>query len=193
MSQSYCLQRLRCAIACSVSVVILVLRWRDTQSGRRQLTLGGHLNHDSSVGSRATSPTRELDGGSQAGRCETRSAKPRTAKRSTERQIGPVMRLRQIVAASLAALMASIPILTQEITAQQAPPTATIAGVAKKEAKKPFSNYTTRARDVQTGVIAGTATNADPDANFTISGLPPASSSSSTRTARSSALRARST
>ena len=79
------------------------------------------------------------------------------------------MRLRQIVAAGLAAVMAGIPIV-----AQQAPPTATISGVAKKEAKKPYTDYTTRARDVQSGVIAGTATNADPDANFTISGLPPA-------------------
>jgi hypothetical protein len=79
------------------------------------------------------------------------------------------MRLRQIVAASLAVVMASIPII-----AQQAPPTATIAGIAKKEAKKPYSDYTTRARDVMTGVIAGTATNTDPDANFSISGLPPA-------------------
>ena len=65
--------------------------------------------------------------------------------------------------------MAAVPIL-----AQQAPPSVTISGIAKKEAKKPYTDYTTRARDVQTGVIAGTATNADPDANFTITGLPPA-------------------
>ncbi len=65
--------------------------------------------------------------------------------------------------------MAGIPII-----AQQAPPTATLSGVARKEAKKPYSDYTTRARNVQTGEIAGTATNTDPDANFTITGLPPA-------------------
>jgi hypothetical protein len=70
---------------------------------------------------------------------------------------------------AVAAAMAAVPIL-----AQQAPPTVTISGIAKKEAKKPYTDYTTRARDVQTGVIAGTATNADPDANFTITGLPPA-------------------
>ena len=79
------------------------------------------------------------------------------------------MRLRQFVAMAVAAAMAAVPIL-----AQQAPPSATISGIAKKEAKKPYTDYTTRARDVQTGVIAGTATNADPDANFTITGLPPA-------------------
>jgi hypothetical protein len=79
------------------------------------------------------------------------------------------MRLRQYVAMALATAMAAVPIL-----AQQAPPSVTISGIAKKEAKKPYTDYTTRARDVQTGVIAGTATNTDPDANFTITGLPPA-------------------
>jgi hypothetical protein len=79
------------------------------------------------------------------------------------------MRLRQFVAAGIAAVMASAPIL-----AQQGAPTATINGIAKKEAKKPYTDYTTRARNVQTGQIAGTATNADPDANFSITGLPPA-------------------
>ena len=79
------------------------------------------------------------------------------------------MRLRQFVAAGIALSMASVTIL-----AQQGPPTVTLTGIAKKEAKKPYTDYTTRARDVQTGVIAGTATNGDPDANFTITGLPPA-------------------
>jgi hypothetical protein len=79
------------------------------------------------------------------------------------------MRLRQLVATALAATMAAVPII-----AQQGPPTVTISGVAKKEAKKPYSNYTTRARNVQNGEIAGAATNADPDANFTLSNLPPA-------------------
>jgi len=70
---------------------------------------------------------------------------------------------------ALATAMAAVPIV-----AQQAPPSVSISGIAKKEAKKPYTDYTTRARDVQTGVIAGTATNGDPDANFTITGLPPA-------------------
>lgn len=79
------------------------------------------------------------------------------------------MMMRQIVATALAATMAAVPIL-----AQQAPPSVSLNGKAKKEAKKPYTDYTTRARNVQTGEIAGTATNADPDANFTITGLPPA-------------------
>jgi len=79
------------------------------------------------------------------------------------------MKLRQYVAMALATAMAAVPIV-----AQQAPPSVSISGIAKKEAKKPYTDYTTRARDVQTGVIAGTATNGDPDANFTITGLPPA-------------------
>ena len=78
------------------------------------------------------------------------------------------MRLRQFVATALAAAMAAVPII-----GQQAPPTVTLSGIAKKEAKKPYADYTTRARDVQSGVIAGTATNADPDANFMITGIPP--------------------
>jgi hypothetical protein len=78
------------------------------------------------------------------------------------------MTLRMVLATGLAAIMAGAPIL-----AQQGTPTVTLSGVAKKEAKKPYSDYTTRARDVQSGVIAGTATNGDPDANFTLTNLPP--------------------
>ena len=80
------------------------------------------------------------------------------------------MKLRQqVVAFGLAAVIAGVPII-----AQQAPPTASMSGLAKKEAKKPYTDFTTRARNVQTGEIAGTATNTDPDANFSITGLPPA-------------------
>jgi hypothetical protein len=79
------------------------------------------------------------------------------------------MRMRQFVAAGLAALLAGVPIL-----AQQGTPTVTLGGIAKKEAKKPYTDYTTRARNVQTGEIAGTTTNADPDANFVLTNLPPA-------------------
>jgi len=81
------------------------------------------------------------------------------------------MRLRQVVAVGLAVAMASVSILA---TGQQGAATVTLSGIAKKEAKKPYTDYTTRARNVQTGEIAGTATNADPEANFTITGLPPA-------------------
>ena len=79
------------------------------------------------------------------------------------------MMMKQIVATALAAAIAAVPIL-----AQQAPPSVSLTGKAKKEAKKPYTDFTTRARNVQTGEIAGTATNADPDANFSITGLPPA-------------------
>lgn len=79
------------------------------------------------------------------------------------------MMIRHFVATALAAAMAAVPLI-----GQQAPPSVTLSGIAKKEAKKPYTDYTTRARNVQTGEIAGTATNADPDANFTITGLPPA-------------------
>jgi hypothetical protein len=78
------------------------------------------------------------------------------------------MKMQQVVAAGLAMLLASAPIVA---AGQQ---TATMAGIAKKEAKKPYTDYTTRARNVQTGEIAGTAPNADPDASFNITGLPPA-------------------
>jgi hypothetical protein len=81
------------------------------------------------------------------------------------------MRLRQIVAVGIAAAMATVPLTA---ASQQGAPTATISGVAKNEAKKPYQNYTTRARNVQTGEIAGTARNAAPDANFSITGLPAA-------------------
>jgi hypothetical protein len=81
-----------------------------------------------------------------------------------------IMRLRQIAAVGMAVALASVPMLA----AQQGAATVTLSGIAKKEAKKPYTDFTTRARNVQTGEIAGTATNQDPEANFTISGLPPA-------------------
>ena len=80
------------------------------------------------------------------------------------------MRMRQVMAVGLAVAMASVPILA----AGQQQQSVTLSGIAKKEAKKPYTDYTTRARNVQSGEIAGTATNADPDANFTLTGLPPA-------------------
>ena len=52
--------------------------------------------------------------------------------------------------------------------------TATISGTAKKEAKRPYTDFSTRARDVQKGQIAATQP-LDTSANFSMSGLPPAS------------------
>ena len=50
--------------------------------------------------------------------------------------------------------------------------TATISGTAKKEAKQPYTDFSTRARDVQKGQIAATQP-LDTSANFSLSGLPP--------------------
>jgi hypothetical protein len=50
---------------------------------------------------------------------------------------------------------------------------ATISGTAKNEAKKPYTDYTTRARNVQGGQIAGTVP-LDTNGNFSLPGLPPA-------------------
>jgi hypothetical protein len=48
--------------------------------------------------------------------------------------------------------------------------TATIAGTAKDEAKKPYADFTVRARDSATGTIAGT-TPLNADANFSLPNL----------------------
>ena len=46
----------------------------------------------------------------------------------------------------------------------------TLAGSAKDEAKKPYSDYTVRARDVRAGTVSGTGT-LDPQAAFSLVGL----------------------
>lgn len=48
----------------------------------------------------------------------------------------------------------------------------TLAGSGTKEAKKPFPDYTARARDVQQGLVAGT-TPLDPEGKFSLTGLKP--------------------
>jgi hypothetical protein len=82
------------------------------------------------------------------------------------------MRMRQIVAAGLAMAMATAAMPISAIAAGQA--TVTLSGQAKKSAKKPYNEYSTRARNAQTGDIAASVPNSDPEANFTFSGLPPA-------------------
>lgn len=62
----------------------------------------------------------------------------------------------------------------QILSAQQGQVTVTLGGIAKHEAKKPYTDYTTRARNSMTGEITATVPNADPDANFLFTGLPPA-------------------
>src|SRR5690242_3586854 len=80
------------------------------------------------------------------------------------------MRTRQILAVGLAVAMASAALPISVAAGQQ---NATIAGTAKNEAKKPYTDYTTRARNTQGGQIAGTVM-LDMDGNFSLSGLPPA-------------------
>jgi hypothetical protein len=70
-----------------------------------------------------------------------------------------------MVAATLvAALFSGIPAAAQQ--------GVTLAGTGKKEAKKPFPDYTARARDVQKGLVAGTSA-LDPEGAFSLSGLQP--------------------
>ena len=63
------------------------------------------------------------------------------------------MKRQGIVAIAVAFSLASAAVETAVLAAGQQ--TATIAGTAKDEAKKPYSDYTVRARDVSTGMIAG--------------------------------------
>jgi len=80
------------------------------------------------------------------------------------------MTIRRTLATGLAVAMvlAALPIGT--IAGQQ---TVTLGGTGKKEAKKPYTEFSTRARNSQTGDIAGT-TPLDVDGNFTLGNLPPA-------------------
>jgi hypothetical protein len=81
------------------------------------------------------------------------------------------MKTRQILALGLAIAFASSTIPATLAAAGQQ--TATLGGTAKKEAKKPVTDYSVRARNVQQGSIAGTV-HLDPKADFTLPNLPPA-------------------
>jgi hypothetical protein len=81
------------------------------------------------------------------------------------------MKMRQIVATGLAfAMVTAVMPMSINAAGQQG---ATITGTAKKEAKKPYIEFTARARNTMGGQIAGTVM-LDPDANFSLTGLPPA-------------------
>lgn len=81
------------------------------------------------------------------------------------------MRTRKTAAFALAMAFAT-GIVSQPATwAQQ--PAGAISGTAKKEAKKPFTNYSVRARNVQQGVIAATV-QLDVDGNFALASIDPA-------------------
>jgi len=84
------------------------------------------------------------------------------------------MRTRQILAVGLAVAMATAAMPIGLSAGQQAPSqTASLSGTAKKEAKQPFAEYTTRARNVMNGQVAATVM-LDRNANFSLTGLPPA-------------------
>ncbi|HTK29883.1 MAG TPA: hypothetical protein VL309_10045 [Vicinamibacterales bacterium] len=81
------------------------------------------------------------------------------------------MKTRQLLALGLAvAFTGATMSATLDAVAQQ---TATLGGTAKKEAKKPYTDYTVRIRNVQQGQVAGTLP-LDTDAKFTVPNLPPA-------------------
>ena len=84
------------------------------------------------------------------------------------------MMMQRFVAKTLVATIA-LSSMPAAAFAQQGttPPTAqstTLAGTAKDEAKKPFTEYTVRARDVKAGTIGG-STPLDVQGNFSLLGL----------------------
>ena len=83
------------------------------------------------------------------------------------------MRTRQTVALSLAMACATGLIMQPGLRAGAAPEAGTIAGTAKREARKPFPDYSVRLRNVQQGVIAATV-QLDPSGDFTLAGVDPA-------------------
>ena len=83
------------------------------------------------------------------------------------------MRVRMI-ATGLAVAMAIAALPVSAVAGAGGQQTVTLGGTGKKEAKKPYTQYSTRARNSMTGDIVGT-TPLDVDANFTLANLPPAS------------------
>jgi hypothetical protein len=81
--------------------------------------------------------------------------------------------MRQKVVALGLVLTVVMPAVPVHLLAAGGQQNATISGTARKEAKKPYADFTTRARNVQDGQVAGTAL-LDQDANFSLPGLPPA-------------------
>jgi hypothetical protein len=78
------------------------------------------------------------------------------------------MKSQRILAMAVAFALASGAAQTALLAAGQQ--TATIAGTAKDEAKQPYADYSVRARDVMTGMIAGT-TPLTTNATFTLPDL----------------------
>jgi hypothetical protein len=81
------------------------------------------------------------------------------------------MRTRQTTALALAVTFAAAIIVQPAVIAGQG--AGNISGTANKEAKKPYTDYSVRARHVQLGTIAATVP-LDPQGNFALSGIDPA-------------------
>lgn len=79
------------------------------------------------------------------------------------------MRIRQTVAFGLAVVFAGGMIMQPALGADS----GSIAGTARKEAKKPFTDYSVRARNVGQGTIAATV-KLDTQGNFTMASIDPA-------------------
>ena len=83
------------------------------------------------------------------------------------------MRIRQTVAFGLAMAVASGMTMQPALSAGAQDP-GSIAGTAKKEARKPFTDYSVRARNVAQGTIAATV-KLDTEGNFAMASVDPAS------------------
>ena len=81
------------------------------------------------------------------------------------------MKIRQLLTMGLIAAFTSG--MASATSAAGAQATASVRGTAKKEAKKPYGDYSVRARNVQQGQIGGT-TQLDSDGNFSLANLAPA-------------------
>src|SRR5262245_4189535 len=79
------------------------------------------------------------------------------------------MRMRQIVATALVIVVSGAAAPIGQLQAQSA---VSMAGTAKDEAKKPFPDYSARAREVEMGQIVNT-TPLDEKGNFSMTGLKP--------------------
>jgi hypothetical protein len=83
------------------------------------------------------------------------------------------MRTRQTVAIGLAMVFATGMVMQPTLRAGASQEPGTITGTARKEAKKPFTDYSVRARNVQQGVIASTV-QLDTEGNFMLAKVDPA-------------------
>lgn len=82
------------------------------------------------------------------------------------------MRTRQTVALALAMTFA-VGVIMQPALIAGGQGSGLITGTAEKEAKKPYTDYSVRARNVQQGIIAATVP-LDPQGNFQLTGIDPA-------------------